>query len=289
LKRFHTDEQQLSGLSIGDLATRTGVPPSTLRTWELRYAIPSSSRGAGGHRRYDGAAVDLVLEVVRQRASGLSMAMAVDRAKDLIGQPETSVFAAVSRRFPDLRVQRLRKPALLALCRAIEDECCASADRPLLFASFQREKFYRASEVRWRELSRTARSAIVFADFPSSSPTVTYPLEVAVPFDAPLNREWVLVCDAPDQPGCVVGWEPAGQAETRDRERHFEALWSVDARVVRHAARVCAGLSRLYRPGTPSLLEQLEATPPEASPELRRASAVLDRMLGYLSDSSARD
>jgi hypothetical protein len=37
------------------------------------------------------------------------------------------------------------------------------------------------------------------------------------------------------------------------------------------------------------LLEQLEATPPEASPELRRASAVLDRMLGYLSDSSARD
>jgi DICT domain-containing protein len=217
------------------------------------------------------------------------MAMAVDRAKDLIGQPETSVFAAVSRRFPDLRVQRLRKRALLALSRAIEDECCASADRPLLFASFQRESFYRASQVRWRELSRTARSTIVFADFASSSPVGRFPLEVAVPFDAALNREWVLVCDAPDQPGCVVGWEPAGQAETRDRDRRFEALWSVDARVVRHAARVCAGLTRLYRPGAPSLLNQLESTPPEASPELRRASAVLDRMLGYLAESSGRD
>jgi DICT domain-containing protein len=283
LRRFHTDEEPLPDLSIGDLAQRTGVPPSTLRTWELRYAIPASQRGAGGHRRYDRRAVDLVLEVVRQRAGGLSMTRAVDRAKDLMRAPETSVFAAVSRRHRDLRVQELRKPALLALCRAIEDECCAQADRPLLFASFQREKFYRASETRWKELTRTARSAIVFADFASSSPTVHYPLEVALPFDAPLNREWVLVCDAPDQPGCVIGWEPAGQSGTKDRERRFEALWSVDARVVRHAARVCAGLSTLYRPGTPSLLDQLEATPPEASAELRRASAVLDRMLGYLS------
>jgi DICT domain-containing protein len=288
LKRLATDEQQASGLSIGDLASRTGVPPSTLRTWELRYALPTSQRGPGGHRRYDQAAVDLVLEVVRQRTSGLGMSMAVDRAKDLVRQPETSVFAALARRHPDLRVQRLRKPALLALCRAIEDECCAQADRPLLFASFQREKFYRVSEARWRELTRTARSAVVFADFPSSSPTVSYPLEVAVPFDAPLNREWVLVCDSPDNPGCVVGWEPAGQADIRDRERRFEAVWSVDARVVRHAARVCASLSQLYRPGSPSLLDQLEETPPEASPELRRASAVLDRMLGYLSASVAR-
>jgi DICT domain-containing protein len=289
MRRFNTDEQQRPGLSIGDLASRTGVPPSTLRTWELRYAVPRSQRGSGGHRRYGNDAVDLVLEVVRQRTSGLSMSMAVDRAKDLIRQPETSVFAAVTRRHPELRVQQLRKPALLALSRAIEDECCAQADRPVLFASFQREQFYRASEVRWRELTRTALSTIVFADFASSSQAESYPLEIAVPFDAPLNREWILVCDSPDHPACVVAWEPAGQAQTRDRERRFEAFWSVDARVVRHAARVCANLSRLYRPGTPSLLDQLEATPPEASLELRRASAVLDRMLGYLSASAAGD
>jgi DICT domain-containing protein len=280
------DDQPSPALSIGDLADRTGVPPSTLRTWENRYAVPASRRAAGGHRRFDTAAVDLVLEVVRQRAAGLSMAMAVDRAKALAEQPQTSVFAGVTRRHPDLRVQSLRKPAVLALSRAIEDECCAQADRPLLFAAFQRERFYRASERRWRELSRTARMAVVFADFSTTSADPDAPLEVRLPYDAPLNREWVLVCDAPDQPGCVVGWEPPGQASARDRDRLFEAFWSVDAEVVRHAARICAQLSTRYEPATPSVLDQLEHTPPQASPELRRASGVLDRMLSYLSASS---
>jgi len=300
-----SSEQPLA-LSIGDLAERTGVPPSTLRTWELRYAIPASRRGSGGHRRYDLAAVELVLEVVRQRASGLSMGMAVERAREVLERPETSVFAGVSRRHQELRIQTLRKPAMLALCRAIEDECCAQAARPLVFASFQEERFYRASERRWRELSRTAVSSIVFADFPNAAQTGSgrigsssgrgtsapgglpgsAPIEVSVPFDAPLNREWMLVCDSADHPGCVAGWEPPGQSEVPDRERRFEAFWSVDPLVVRHAARICAQLTAQYRPGTPQLLDQLESTPPEASAELRRASGVLDRMLGYLSASS---
>jgi DICT domain-containing protein len=214
------------------------------------------------------------------------MSMAVERAKELAQQPQTSVFAGVTQRHPDLRVQSLAKPAMLALSRAIEDECCLQADRPLLFASFQRERFYRASERRWRELSRTARSAVVFADFPRSPSTDDRLTAVALPYDAPLNREWLLVCDAPDQPGCLVGWEPPGQSDTRDRDRRFEAFWSVDPVVVRHAARICAQLSTQYRPELPSMLDLLEETPPEASADLRRASGVLDRMLSYLSASS---
>ena len=59
----------------------------------------------------------------------------------------------------------LRKRVLLALSRAIEDESCAQAERPLLFGSFQRERFYRQSQRRWRDFARTAELAVVFADF----------------------------------------------------------------------------------------------------------------------------
>jgi MerR family transcriptional regulator, light-induced transcriptional regulator len=227
------------------------------------------------------------------------MPMAVQRAKELLGQPESSVYAGVRRRHPELSTQLLRKPAVLAICHAIEDECCAQAERPLLFASFQQERFYRASEHRWAELSRTADDAVVFADFGDfgdfgdvavehrSSSARRRPLEVPVPFDAPLNREWVLVCDSPDYPGCVLGWERPEVADVEDSARLFETIWSVDPRVVRHAARICAQLAARYGAVDADAWPQLEDLPPEASAATRRASGVLDRMLGYLSVSPA--
>jgi DNA-binding transcriptional MerR regulator len=225
-------------LSIGDLAELTGVPPATLRTWEQRYGIPVASRPTGGHRRYGPDSVDLVREVSRHRASGLSMALAAERAKAVAERPEWSVSAGVRRRHPELRSQLLAKPALLALCRAIEDECCAQADRPLLFASFQRESFYGASEARWVELSRTAQSAIVFADFAAGTPAGSRPAKVRVPFDEPLNREWVLVCDSPDHPGCVVGWERPGshQPATAPGASRRSGRWTPGSCATPHAS-----------------------------------------------------
>jgi DICT domain-containing protein len=274
------------------------VPPGTLRSWEQRYGVPAPARADSGHRRYDAASVALVLEVQRHRAAGLSMASAAEHALAAAGRREESVFAGVRRLHPELRTQLLRKQPVLALSRAIEDECCAQADQPLLFASFQRERYYRSAEPRWRELSRTARTAVVFADFPEApSPavgaTADAPVEVSVPFRAPLNREWVLVCDSVDYPGCVVGWErpapdtPQAVDQTTQRApaqsaRRFETFWSVEPRVVRDAARICAGLVGAYSPSGRTDWPELWDTPPEASSATRRASGVLDRMLGYL-------
>ncbi|MEU5884911.1 MerR family transcriptional regulator [Spirillospora sp. NPDC047279] len=42
-----------AGLSVGAVARRLGVAPSTLRTWGRRYGIGPSRHSAGGHRRYD--------------------------------------------------------------------------------------------------------------------------------------------------------------------------------------------------------------------------------------------
>jgi DNA-binding transcriptional MerR regulator len=279
------NEQHGTTLSIGELAARTGVAVGTLRTWETRYGVPTPHRVPSGHRRYSLDDVALVLETLRHRDRGLSMPHAVEQARSQLQQVEPSVFAGLRDRHPDLRVQELRKPAVLALCRAIEDECAARADRPVLFGAFQRTRFYGASKDRWRELSRTALSAVVFADFPTA-PTDAGPgpKEVAVPVDSPMNREWVLVCDSVDYPGVVVGWE---RPEEAGRGRGFETLWSVEPRVVRDAARICAALAEDFSPGYrfPHWPE-LDGTPPAASPETRRASGVLDRMLHYLAGGS---
>jgi DICT domain-containing protein len=273
-------------LSIGDVAARTGVPVGTLRTWETRYGVPAPAREVGGHRRYSTADVELVLETVRQRATGLAMPVAVERAKSHVQPSESSVFAALRNRHAELTVQSLRKPTLLALCRAIEDECCAQADRPLLFASFQHERHYRSSQRRWRDLSRTARGAFVFADFEDPGAATGGPVEVAVPRDASLNREWVLVCDSEDHPGCVVGWEPPSQREGPDRSRQFETLWSLDPAIVRDAARICARLSEEFRADLRfPYWDLLEEIPPQVSAVTRRNSHVFDRMLAYFSAS----
>jgi methanogenic corrinoid protein MtbC1 len=39
-------------LSIGALATATGIPAQTLRTWERRYGAPEATRKPSGHRLY---------------------------------------------------------------------------------------------------------------------------------------------------------------------------------------------------------------------------------------------
>jgi MerR family transcriptional regulator, light-induced transcriptional regulator len=268
-------------LTIGVLAERTGVPQATLRSWESRYGFPSPTRLPGGHRRYTEADVAAVLDVLRHRRAGLALEVAV-RQVTAATTESGSLYAEVRRRHSDLPSQLVSQPAMMALSRAIEDECCAQATRPVLLASFQRRRFYRASYTRWTELARTARAAVVFADFADPRPVApAMPVEVAVPYDAPLNREWSVVCDAPDRPACLVGWERPG--EDKDSDRRFEAFWSVDPQVVRDTARIAAGLADGYRPGWRDGDDGwFGDVPAAASDDLRRASALMNRVVGYL-------
>lgn len=264
-------------LTISDLSRLTGVPSATLRSWESRYGFPRPTRLAGGHRRYARDDVDAVLEVVRHRQSGLSLEASVRHVA--VEPPRSeSVFAELRRLHPELRSQALSRRTLLALSHAVEDECCARAAQPVLFGSFQRERFLRSSYDRWLELSRTAVSTVVFADFADPAPLREgRPVEVGLPPQAPLNREWTVVCDAHDLPVCLSAVELSG--------RRFEVLWSVDPRVVRDASRVCSALADQYRPDWRDAgagVVDLDADVAEVSEELRRVSDLFNRMLGYL-------
>jgi MerR family transcriptional regulator, light-induced transcriptional regulator len=270
-------------LTISDLAERTGVPPATLRSWESRYGFPRPLRLDGGHRRYAEPDVVAVLEVLRHRAAGLGLTEAVRRATT--GSLRSrSIYAELRRGHSELTSQVLSKRSLVALSHAMEDECCARAEEPLLFAGFQRDTFLRQSYARWVELARTARAAVVFADLSAPlPPRPGMPIEVALPRDAPLNREWVVVCDAPDLPACLVAVERPGQESDPDSRRRFDALWTLDPRAVRYASRVAATLADEYRPGwRPTELTLLEEDAPSASVDLRRASGLLNRVASYL-------
>lgn len=272
-----------SRLTIGDLAQRTGVPPATLRSWESRYGFPRPTRMAGGHRRYAEPDVEAVREVQRLRDAGLALDAAIRRATTGSAQPR-SVHAELRRHHPDLSVQVLSKASLVALSHAIEDECCARAEAPLLFGGFQRAKFLRAAYPRWVELARTARAAVVFAHVAPPPPArPAEPIQVALPHQSPLNREWIVLCDAPDLPACLAAVEQPGQQGQPDSARRFEVLLTVDPRAVRHASRVAAALADEHRPGWRIAdLPMLEEDAPAGSPDLTRAADLLTRMIGYL-------
>jgi DICT domain-containing protein len=271
-------------LSISEVSQRTGVPVAGLRNWEQRYGLPRPQRTPSGQRRYREADCDLLIEVLRLRAGGLSLSAAMTQATARAeGDTEQSIFAGIRRRHPALPVHVLTKKILLAVTWAIEDECGALAQRPVLLGSFQRQRYYQSAAARWADLARVAQQTVVFADFAHSRLRPEAVAEIAVPEHSPLRREWALICDAPDAPACVLAWERPGQDQQREQDRIFEALWSVDPQVVRTAARIG---SRLASAAVPELRERLAGRlseePGPSSADLRRAGGVIERTLDYL-------
>jgi MerR family transcriptional regulator, light-induced transcriptional regulator len=277
-------------LSIKEVARATGVSEGTLRMWETRYGFPDPERLPSGHRRYSSRDVACVRQVARDREAGLSMKAAIGRARGVGTEPEVSIFAGVRRRRPDLQPYLLPKRTLVGLSHAIEDECAARAERPVLFASFQRVRFWRHATARWRELARTAQSAIVFADFPEPRvPDDAHePVELPIDRGDPLGREWSIVCDAPGYAAFLAGWERPGQGGVPDAERRFETVWSVEPALVREAARISAGLVERARPSLCGrFATRLEETPPPSGEELMLVGALTNRMVAYVSETDA--
>jgi DICT domain-containing protein len=271
-------------LSIGEVSRRTGIPVAGLRNWEQRYGLPRPQRLPSGQRRYREADCDLLAEVLRLRAGGLSLSAAMTQATASTGEgAEQSIFAGMRRQHPALRVHVLTKKVLLPVTWAIEDECGARAQRPVLLGSFQRQRYYQAATARWADLARAAEQTVVFADFAHSRLRPEAVAEIAVPEDSPLRREWALICDAPDAPACVLAWERPGQDQCRDQDRVFEALWSVDPQVVRSAARIGSGLATAAIPEIrEQLTSRLSDEPGPSSADLRRAGGLIERTLDYL-------
>ncbi len=272
-------------LTIGDLAERTGLSQATLRMWEQRHGFPTPERLASGHRRYSEGDVQAVLEVVRRRDAGVRLDVAIAESRvaaERAPAPALSVYADLRRLHPHLATYQLRKSTLLALSWAIEDEFCAKADRAHLFGSFQKGTYYAPARERWTELARVAGSAFVFADFDEPR-AGSRPVEVALPEDAPMRREWLVVCDSLDLPAALTAFELPGQSGVPDRERLFESMWTVEPAAVRDAARTCARIAADVVPADAApVLYDLADRPAPGVADLASVTSMFNRVVAYV-------
>ncbi len=272
-------------LSIGEVSQRTGIPVAGLRNWEQRHGLPRPERLPNGRRRYRESDCVLLAEVLRGRAQGLSLSAAVAHALASTATfRQTSIFAGLRERYPALRVHVITKTTLLALTHAIEDECCARAQRPVLVGCFQQVRFYQAARPRWADLARTAEQTVVFADFgqrrEQPGPLAEIPnrrrLPAAPRVDADLRRarsaglRGGLGTSRPGRPpgpgphlrDALVGRPPGGPQRRAHRGR-------AGRRGGLHDSRPAAGPAR--RGGQPQLARSAPA------------SGVLERTFNYLS------
>jgi MerR family transcriptional regulator, light-induced transcriptional regulator len=270
-------------LTIGELAARTGVQPGTLRMWESRHDFPRAERLPSGHRRYPAAEVQRVLEVVRHREAGLSLAAAIARATQDGAAPSVpSIFAGLREHRPELSPYPVPKRLLVPISHAIEDECSARGGGAILIGSFQRERFFRQAERRWRTFARSAELCVAMADF--AEPREGDVVEVPIDRSHALAREWAIVCDGPGVSTCLAGWErPGGE----DGERIFEMLWSVEPEVVREAATIGLELAVSQWPELRERVPSWLAEAPETDDvAVQRATSITNRMLAYLTAAS---
>lgn len=273
-------------LTIRDIERRTGVHASTLRIWEARHGFPEPRRLPSGHRRYSEEDSRIVRRVVELRAGGLSLSVAIDRARGAQTHPEVPIFAALRRERPDLRAHALSKRALVRLSHAIEDECSARPRQRVLVGAFQQRRFYRHDRARWQDMARASDLCLVLlppAGRRARAPRAASPLEIPSGAWDPAGREWLLVSSAEGSYACLAAWERPGQQTTADGERVFDAVWTLDASAVRVALRSLSGRLAAEWPEPARLLlshaDELGATPVAG---LGEASAIMARMLEYL-------
>jgi DICT domain-containing protein len=280
----------VTDLAIKDVAELTGIAAGTIRMWEQRYGFPTPGRTSSGYRRYSDADVDVLRKVMALRHRGLSVPAAIERAQEAGGVSDhPSIYAAVAATDHTARPQVLRKSTLVALSRAIEHETLAHAAAPVVFGAFQRERFYRQAEHRYRRIAKLADAAAVFADFGGVRHPPGGAAEIPIAEHDALGNEWAVVVDAPGYAACLLAWEQPGliaPGGPGDGERRFEAIWTVDPRATRRAAQVAARLAGRADPGYGERLLELLADRPLATEAPAPAlTALTNRIVAYLEPS----
>jgi MerR family transcriptional regulator, light-induced transcriptional regulator len=272
-------------LTPAQLSELTGVAPGTLRVWAARHGFPRGQRQPGnGRRGYTETDAESVRAVQRLRANGMSLRAAIEEVERAAGAPASSIHASLRHSRPDLRPFVMVKRALLKLSHAIEDEHSARAGSGLLLASFQTERQYVASRRRWQELARTVSCAVALADFKTLREPADGPVEVPLPREHQLGREWTLIVDSPEARACLSAWEIADPHATPDSARRFEVIWSFEPGVVTEATAAARSVLEVIAPSVAARIPAAPRPPSAAESDIRFGVALANRTSGYLAD-----
>ncbi|HTL89434.1 MAG TPA: DICT sensory domain-containing protein [Leptolyngbya sp.] len=167
-----------------------------------------------------------------------------------------SVLEALLKTLPQVRPQLYFKSSLTALSHAMEDQVLAGKDRPLVIASFQRERFYRQEAHRYLRIADRTDQVYVLAapetDFTNRSEH--YETIAFEPGDG-LSQEWHLIVMGEQYASCLICRERALSAEDQtvpplhvDQSRRFEGIWTFDRNVVLKSAEILLHRILQYRP-----------------------------------------
>lgn len=194
-----------------------------------------------------------------------------------------SVLSDLLNAIPQLRPQLYFKASLTALSHAMEDRVlAATTERPLLIASFQRERYYRQEAHRYRRIAQRTDQVYVLSaletDFTNASgfyETIAFDLEDA------LSQEWHLVIIGQQYATCLVCRErfmnptkkksPLPGSFDIDPSRQFEGIWTSDRTVSFKAAELLLARILSYRPELSSKIEQARDNFGLARPNKRKS------------------
>lgn len=278
----------MTDFSIGTLADRTGLTANVLRTWEHRFGFPKGRRSPAGHRRFTDADVASVKEVLQAKESGVPLHLAIESVVQRAQHGrEESVHAMLVREFPDLRPQRLSRATLIAASHAIEDECLARADRPVVLGTFQRGLEFSRSRHRWDELGRTALWSAVLADFgeePAADPQAR-PARCQLVPDSPLRREWTVVTLSRSFSAVLTAWE----VPSRTGPPVYESVITLRRAPALAAAVAITSTARSAGATPPPEVEDLLGTQLSGDTTAVDADRVLLRVLGRVDQARAAE
>lgn len=287
VRQKSVDPDSEQGLTIGDLARLAGSSPQVIRAWETRYDFPQPRRTSSGRRSYHPDDVSRVARVLELKNAGWRLTQAIEhvRQQQVPGGRDLSVYGALRRQLPHLGSQRIRRDALIAISRAIEDEALARAVRPVIFGTFQRAHFYERSAARWQELARTAETCVVLADFADAPDPLGRPVRIGLGQDSPLLREWVVVVSSQDFSAVLSAWEITDGKD--DVSRWFETIFSFDPDAVRMAVDTCRTAVRSVESTSAQVLDDLDlATPSPPRTPSAAVDALVMRAFTYLQNTS---
>ncbi len=152
----------------------------------------------------------------------------------------TSLLQDILQVRPQIKAQIYFKTALTALSHAMEDLVLEGADRPLVIANFQQERYYSQETRRYQRIAGKTDQVYVMAapETAFSDPTETPYARIALnPLDE-LAQEWHLVIVGDKYCACLICREhsaPVGAIHL-DSARQFLGFWTFEAETSRQVA-----------------------------------------------------
>jgi signal transduction histidine kinase/DICT domain-containing protein len=172
----------------------------------------------------------------------------------------------------------------------MEDLVLAGADRPLVIATFQEERFYRQEAHRYQRIAAQTDRAYVLSVMESSKiPATDYVLIPINPNDG-LAQEWNLVVIGSNSAACLICQERTGEwtnAQGLESSQRFDGIWTFDRQIAMDAAQILLERVAKYRPKLKKQLQKIQTeltTAPMVTTEASSASAdaFVQRLVTYL-------